>query len=306
MSGFIVARRLGLAAVCGSVATVGLCYPDRHQTVSGDPHRTLERFLDPPWHLRLGVVLAVGVVDVVLKLFLLAPGRSVTVTTHAGDGNVRAALDAARLLGANSLAARQSADSGTHSSAASSQGSTSDNAASSSSRDTLRAPLLVVLNHNTLLDAPLIAPILGRAATSPEASPWMLPWTTDAQAWPFCIGSATLLFNHPLTATLVSLICGMPIQPKWVSCQLCNDRALNQRLFCLTLSLEPLPNVIRVTLSHQCAASEEVFDLNRTQYIPAMLECLRRGRTLVLCPEVIPACWCTRFGLFFLLLAAAG
>jgi len=225
MSGFILGRRLGLAAASGSLLTVGLCYPERHRTldVHSTPHSSLERFLDPPPHLRLGVVFAVGVVDIILNMFLVAPGRSVTVTTHAGHSNVRAVLDAARHISAESIAVRtvkgKDRETTPVSSKTSEEAITSGDNLLTESADSKasKGPLLVVLNHNTLLDAPLIAPILGRATASKAMSPWIFPWTTDPEAWPFCIGSASFLFNTSIKATLVSLICGVPIQPKWVS-----------------------------------------------------------------------------------------
>ena len=233
MLGFVLARRLGLAAASGSVLTVGLCYPERHRTfdVHSAPHSSLERFLDPPIHVRLGVVFAVGVVDLILNMFFVAPGRSVTVTTHAGDSSIRVVLDAARQISAESIAARTGKETDHESALMPSQ--TVEIATTSG--DVLRTqpaesksskgPLLVVLNHNTLLDAPLVAPMLGRATASKSASPWIFPWTTDPEAWPFCIGSASFLFNDAIKATFVSLICGMPIQPKWVS--LNNTRLIN-------------------------------------------------------------------------------
>jgi len=72
-------------------------------------------------------------------------------------------------------------------------------------------PVVFISNHQTFLDAPLLAPLIAKLTTSGHPYLWGLDW----QNWPFSAGSASLLFNHPVPATIMTLFCGVPVQPKW-------------------------------------------------------------------------------------------
>lgn len=74
-------------------------------------------------------------------------------------------------------------------------------------------PVIFAANHSSFLDVAILAPMVGKLSTQGWAPAWPLRW----QSWPFSFGSATLLFNNAVQGTIFSLLCGMPIQPKWQS-----------------------------------------------------------------------------------------
>ena len=76
------------------------------------------------------------------------------------------------------------------------------------------AAVICVANHTTFLDAAMLAPVLGRASASDDTN---LTWLCDSRAWPFSVASASLLFAHPVSGTLVSMLCALPVQPRWIA-----------------------------------------------------------------------------------------
>ena len=177
--------------------------------------------MDPPAHLRLGVAITVGLVDAITRCLLAAPGRTFGVSSWDGSGCLKTALSAARDLGVSD------------------QISASDRS------------ILVVANHNTFLDAPMLAPLVGRASARPFAG-GLAPWAADPLAWPFTAAGA-FLFGRPGMATIISLVCGLPVQQKWIRYG------------------EPHP--------------KEFFALNQTRNLPDLVRCLAAGRTVLYFPE---------------------
>ena len=118
--------------------------------------------------------MTVGAVEMAIRALLLAPGRSLVVTVNGGgDGCSDGGLDDLSSL-------------------------------LSSCKEDGR-PLICAANHNTFLDAPLLAPMIGRATTKASSAhfSWsrsFLPWMLEYSAWPFTAASASLLFQVTSTS----------------------------------------------------------------------------------------------------------
>eukprot|EP00615_Pteridomonas_danica_P010498 CAMPEP_0114339916 /NCGR_PEP_ID=MMETSP0101-20121206/8036_1 /TAXON_ID=38822 ORGANISM="Pteridomonas danica, Strain PT" /NCGR_SAMPLE_ID=MMETSP0101 /ASSEMBLY_ACC=CAM_ASM_000211 /LENGTH=358 /DNA_ID=CAMNT_0001473019 /DNA_START=13 /DNA_END=1089 /DNA_ORIENTATION=+ len=110
------------------------------------------------------------------------------------------------------------------------------------------SPVIVAANHNTYLDAPLLAPLFGRCGTNLS-----FLWIRDPSSWIFSAGSASLLFSKPIMGTITSLVCGLPIQQKWIT----------------------------KGESHP----KDLISLNVSQHLNDFITCLKSGKTLLFFPE---------------------
>lgn len=143
----------------------------------------------------------VATVESSIMLILSTPGRTLTVTTSSGE-SLKEFL--------RSLAPVTNADSRTNTVPAD-LNSPRDNSQGISAHT--RAPQFIFAsNHTTFMDAPLLAPMIGRASSTSSS----ISWLSDNESWPFTAASASLLFRTPLLGTAISLLCGLPLQPKWI------------------------------------------------------------------------------------------
>ena len=213
----------GAAAV-----TLTLCSRERHGP-AGSKSR-VSSFVDdpPPWFIRGGVAICVTLVDQAVRALLALnslslPGWDRSGSSSSGDGSDGGGGGGG---GGGSFSISTEGD--------------YDLGELLRSYRLERRPLIIASNHATYLDAPLLATRIGRAAAAENPTPFGFLWTLDSQCWPFCVASASLLFNEgPARATFISLLCGLPVQPKWK---------------CLG---EPHP--------------EELFRLNNSQYLPDII-----------------------------------
>ena len=153
------------SAVSTTSVTLGLCSLYRHGQ-RGSPSHVEAYVIQPAWYICAGVSFCVTAVDQSVRGLLLlnsvVGGGSFSMSTE-GDYDLREFLRAQRAA---------------------------------------KRTIIVVANHNTFLDAPLLATRLGRAAADRPFG--FLPaafspvteflWTLDAHCWPFSVASASLLF----------------------------------------------------------------------------------------------------------------
>jgi 1-acyl-sn-glycerol-3-phosphate acyltransferase len=194
----------------GSVTSIGAVVVLCARDRHGPPGNKskLDLYLNPPWHLQAGVIGMVTMTELAVSGIISATGRELVVSTDR-DIELRKLITEAK---ANS------------------------------------SPLIVASNHNTYLDAPLLAPMIGKCTT-----PKTFLWIRDTNAWIFSAASASLLFTKTVMGTIASLVCGLPLQQKW------KDRNV------------PHP--------------EELLALNVSQHIKDLVTCVKSGRVLLYFPE---------------------